>query len=875
MLNGKLPLAKKHSIQFKLLYGFALAFVLTIGLGNAILYLIIRDTIEVSIETELRNTTKGILDMVQTATDVAIKNHLRAVAEKNKEIVKHFYQKQLNGELSENEAKNKAADILESQVIGTTGYIYCIDSSGITKVHPHKELVGTDLSGNIFIQQQMAKKEGYIEYTWANPGEQSPRPKALYMTTFRPWDWIIAASSYRDEFKELFSTDDFKEHILSITFGKTGYPYVIDSKGNLIIHPQLEGTNIYDSRDSSGRMFIKELCTLKNGKIIYPWQNPGELEPREKLVIFNYISELDWIVASSSYLEEFYEPLRTIGYTSFGMVVFSLILIIPITWWLSSSITRPIHSLITSFAHGAEGDYSSRLNVKDSGEIGQLAAYYNRFMEQLHTSCKERDTSEKKYRGIFEHTIEGVFQTTIDGRFISANPSMAKILGYKDEHSLLKQVQNTRHQIYVSPEDRDSLVQTLQEEGRIINFETRFRRTDDTIIWVSINARIVRDSQGDTKYIEGLISDITQRKESNEALRRAKQELEQRVEERTTELSNWINELESRDAQRSQLQKMGQMIQLCHKVEETYPIILSFLSNLFPGDDISFYIFDEKSTSLNLVSPNSSRPSFSTDQCWALRQGKPYLVDFENRLPTCHHLNVDPAHEYSCTPLIAQSELIGLLHIAFDTPGPKGNQTKAQLAARIADNLALALANIRLRETLRQQTIQDPLTGLYNRRFMDEIIATEVSRTIRRKRTFGILMIDIDHFKQVNDTHGHDIGDMVLRELGGYLLDNVRAEDVPCRFGGEEFAIIINEVDQKTLLGKATEICRGISELITVPTKKERLRITVSIGAALFPDHGDTAEDVLKAADLALYQAKEQGRNRVVVAVQDAAPGSR
>lgn len=852
------------SIRFKLLYGYALTFILAIIVGNALLYLMIRNTIEVDIETELRNTTESMLNMVETATIVAIRNHLRAVAEKNREVVEHFYQMQLDGVMDEKTAKQRAEEVLLSQTIGNTGYIYCVDTKGVMKVHPSRELVGENLSKHLFIRQQQNQHEGFLEYVWANPGEQMARPKALYMTYFKPWDWIITASSYRDEFKEMFDVHDFRESILSIKFGETGYPYVIDTKGNLIIHPKLEGTNIYDSKDSSGRMFIKELCAQKSGKIIYPWQNPGEDKPREKLVIFNYIPELDWIVASSSYLEEFYEPLRKIGYTSLGMVGITLILIIPMTLWLSTTITRPIKELSVGFARGADGDYSSRLDVKDGGEIGQLASYFNWFMEQLHESQDRLKLSEEKYRDIFENAVEGVFQSSFDGKIISANPSMAQILGYHDADSLISQVNDVQAELYVDASERERFIAELHQSGTVFGFHTQFRKKDGSIIWVSLNARVVRDLDGEMLFVEGFLSDITQRKESEEALRQAKEELEQRVKERTTELSSWIMELENMNTQRSQLHDMGQMIQLCRTVEETHPIILQFLENFFPDDRPVFYIFDEKSAFL--VQLLESGTSFEAEDCWAIRQGKQYVVDVEHNLPGCPHLLEPSTRSYSCTPLVAQGELVGLLHIDFGTSDAKQNQDKRQLAARIADNLALALANLRLRETLRLQSIQDPLTSLYNRRFMEEAIGKEISRSIRRERHFGILMIDIDHFKVVNDTYGHDVGDAVLKELGGYLSSHVRAEDIPCRYGGEEFVLILNEVTLEELYDKAREMCADIAETLVVQAHGTELRITVSIGVALFPDHGETAGSVLKAADRALYDAKEGGRNRVVLA---------
>ena len=860
---------RRLSIRYKLFYGYGAAFILAVVMGNVLLFLATSETLETNIEVELRNTTQTVLHMVKTTTDVAIRNYLRAMAEKNRDVVTYLYELSESGKITEAEAKKQAAKILLSQVIGTTGYIYCVDSAGIMRVHPRQELLGVDLSENKFISLQKIQKNGYLEYKWANPGELVERPKALYMTYFEPWDWIISASSYRTEFKELFKVDDFRERILSISFGKTGYSYIIDSKGNLIIHPKLEGTNIFESKDSSDRMFIKELCEKKNGKIIYPWQNPGESEPREKLVLFNYIPELDWIVASSSYLEEFYEPLESIGYISLVMVGLTLALIIPITMLLSTSITRPFEKLMVGFGRGADGDYSSRLDEQDGGEIGQLAGYYNRFMDRLQSSLAELERSEEKYRSIFENAAEGVFQTDFDGLFVSANPSLAKMLGYRSPQELLEGVTDARLQIYAAPEDRDQLLEDLKNQGAVFDREILFRRTDGSALWASLNVRLVKGEAGEPVLVEGFFSDITRRKESEQALRRAKEELEQRVMERTNELSKWIEKLERHNLERDLLHALGNMIQLCRTSEETYPIITNFLKKFFPGESSSLYVYDESQNMLKPVGEDGDRMAFNADLCWSIRQGKPYLSGGGSDMPCCSHIEAMGAGCHLCSPIIAHGEIIGLFIVHLDETEMKIIERKKQLASSVTDNLALALANLRLRETLRVQSIQDPLTRLYNRRFLEEALEKEVSRSRRHRRPFGVLMLDIDYFKKVNDTHGHDVGDQVLQSLGNYLAGQVRSEDIACRLGGEEFVLIVSEVSREQLVAKAEGMCAAIPDVVALPVDDDVLRITVSIGVALFPDDGDTAQSVLKAADEALYVAKEQGRNRVVTSGPD------
>ena len=166
-------------------------------------------------------------------------------------------------------------------------------------------------------------KTGYLEYDWKNPEDDALKPKAMFISYFEPWDWVIAASTYREEFSELINISDFKESILSLTFGKSGYTYINDSYGNLIVHPFITG-NFFDAKDRNGVYFVRNICRLKNGKAVYTWKNPGETIEREKIVIFKYIPEYDWIVASTTYLDEIFAPLKTVRDIIFTIVPFDL-----------------------------------------------------------------------------------------------------------------------------------------------------------------------------------------------------------------------------------------------------------------------------------------------------------------------------------------------------------------------------------------------------------------------------------------------------------------------------------------------------------------------------------------------------------------------
>lgn len=865
-------LFNKLSIHYRLLFSYSLTFLLTLTVGVFILYSMVRTTLEQNIEKELKNSTDTILGMVKTATDASVRNHLRAIAESNRKIVQGLYLQSRKGDFTPEQAREIASRVLLSQSIGKNGYIYCIDHNGITQVHPQTKLIGTDLSENQFIQTQKIKKEGYIEYDWANPGEKTKRPKALYMSYFQPWDWIISVSSYREEFNELLAVEDFRENILSLTFGKTGYPYIMDSKGLLIIHPKLAGTNIYDSKDDNGRMFIKEICEKKNGKIIYPWKNPDDRIPRKKLVIFNYIPELDWIVASSSYLEEFYKPLTTIGYSMTFIILIMLILMVPITWLISSRLAKPLQEMINVFESGAEADFTNRLEIGWGGEMDRVAENYNQFIDKLQKTGQQLQNSEERFRSIFENSLEGIFQISPKGECIAANPAMATILGYLTPDLLMEKQSDIKNKLFTDPSNMREIFEILKEQDALKGYQLQLVRKDTQTIWVSLNAKAYKDKSNHILYIEGFVSDITEQKKSEQALKQSHEKLENRVEKRTRELSNRVMELELRDAQSALLRNMSEMIQVCHTADEIFKLMHQYIMEFFPGSSGQLFIYNHAQKNLaplmywgeQTIDPH---PILTAD-CWALRRDKPYLMENNQSLLPCVHMENAKANFSLCIPMISQGDILGMLHLRFSKElsafsadlQPKSVQ---RLAIMIAQHITLALVNINLRESLKLQSIQDALTGLYNRRFLDESMTREFSRMTRHQYSIGLVMIDVDHFKHFNDTHGHECGDAVLQGLGQFLRENTRAGDIACRYGGEEFVLMLINTTHEAAIQKAEMICNGVRDNLVIPYKGSAFHITISLGVAVCPFQGQTLEESLTLSDQALYQAKAAGRNRV------------
>lgn len=360
-------------IRYKMLVGYSMIFLLVILGGAGVIWYFSKRAIQANIHQELQNTTDALWNLVTTTADASIRNHLRAVAETNLEIARDFYERAEAGEMTAADARVSASRVLLSQTIGVTGYNYCLSSEGIVLVHPKPQLVGADLSRHDFVQEQMRMEVGYLEYEWKNPGEDQARPKALYMIYFEPWDWIISASSYRDEFTKLVHVDEFSEEVLSTRIGETGYPFLMDSRGNQIIHPTTAGENLIDETDAEGVPFIREICERKNGVIDYLWKSPGEKRPRHKLAVFRYIPEFDWIMVSTAYYADFYALLYRIQGILVVIGLVAVVLMIPLTLFMNGRIVGRLKPLSEVARKLARCDLSVEVTPVPGGdEIDQL-----------------------------------------------------------------------------------------------------------------------------------------------------------------------------------------------------------------------------------------------------------------------------------------------------------------------------------------------------------------------------------------------------------------------------------------------------------------------------------------------------------------------
>ena len=488
-------------IRYKLFVTYSIVLLIAVGAGMLALDSQMSKFSENYLKRELKESTGLIINMVRTSAAVSIKNHLRATAENNRDIVGYYYQQYISGNMTETAAKEAAGSVLLSQKVGKTGYIFVWDvrnapDSIVLAVHP--KIQGKEVSNLDFVQEGVKLKDGYMEYRWHNPDEERDCEKAMYLAYFEPWHWIIAVSSYKKEFLDLINVNDFKDNILALNSEHAGYCYVIDSSGNIIIHPKIEG-NVYNLTDQAGRNFIRDLCTKKSGELKYSWKNPGEIASRAKLVVFDYIPEYDWIVGSSGYEDEINSPFRNLTVPVFLATGSIIILVLGISFFVGRRINAPLQRLVDAFQSTDLKNLSKRLQIESEDEIGCLALHFNRFMDNL-----EQDSIRRRI--LIDQSRDGIAVIDQNGKVYESNQSFADMLGYSSEEA---------HQLHVWDWDVRWTREELKERFRHIEtvetqFETRHRRKDGTLYDVEISINVV--AFGGQKLVFCVHRDITERK---------------------------------------------------------------------------------------------------------------------------------------------------------------------------------------------------------------------------------------------------------------------------------------------------------------------------------------------------------------------------
>jgi len=674
---------RRISIKHHIVGHYSLTLAIILALSGAVIYSFVYENVRRNTMDKLSLATASIKNVVENAASLSVRNHLQAIARVNIDILNGLEEQVRNGQISKTEAMKRGEETLLQQRIGDHGYIYALSSKGTLRVHPVAELKNSDLSDFDFIQRQIASKNGYLEYDWKNPGEQRERPKSLYMAYFEPWDWIVSVSSYRQEFN--FLADDLRLGLKSLRFGKTGYAFVVNGQGEIILHPWLKG-NIDTLEDRYAAFLFKRIVDMKNGDFSYDWKDPGKDATVKKILFFNYIPELDWIVGSTVYEEEIFQPLTELGKIIVLIVICALVLIIPLSLFLGASITHPISRLTQQMNLATEGDLSVSAEEDALGEIGLLGQHFNHYIQRLlqanqkiRAEINDRIQAEQQliiFRKAFENAVEGIYITDPAGNIMVVNQAVLEMTGYMPEEVIGK------------------------------------------------NVRLWKSGRHDPAFYSHLWETLLQ-------------------------TGCWTGEIWN-------LRKNG----------EVFPETLS-ISAIFNEDkEVTHYV--------------------------------------------------------------------AVFHDITETKGQE--------------------------ERIKHQAYHDALTGLPNRTLANDRISVSIAHVKRGGTKLAVLFLDLDNFKNVNDTLGHDWGDQLLLQVANRLVAAVRDEDTVARLGGDEFLILVAAITTEKV---AVDITQRILRSLASPfyLGGVELFITASIGMAFYPQDGDTAGVLTKNADIAMYQAKTRGKN--------------
>lgn len=536
----------------------------------------------------------------------------------------------------------------------------------------------------------------------------------------------------------------------------------------------------------------------------------------------------------------------------------------------------------------------------------------------MYVDISEQKAAEEQMRLVVESAPNGMLMIDADGVITLVNTQIEQLFGYRREDLLGRSIEmliprrfhdfqkQFREDFFADPKAR-----TLGRGQEFFGL-----RKDGSEFSVEIGLNPIASPNG-TQVLASVV-DITERKMVEEEIRalnitlerRVKQRteqiqalnatLEQRVAERTKELQTEnshrrlveselqqahdelqrsVLELERRNQEMRLVSEMVELLESCRSLQEAYEIISRRLPLLLQNTTGVLYMMNASRNFLESVGcwgdpAYDFETTVDPEDCWALRRNKPHGIESEAGGLICKHVEEGggPVQASLCLPMLAHGEIMALLHLRYDPQNEIARHVVASSAKAATEQLSLLLANLRLRETLRNQSIRDPQTGLFNRRYMEDSLNRELSRAERSGKPLVVAMLDLDHFKNLNDRFGHSAGDAVLREWSNLLKSKFRGSDIVCRYGGEEFVIILPEISLEIAHQRLVQLKDDLGRIVVHHDGQSIDHVTVSIGIAHFPVHGRTDQALLHAADRALYRAKELGRNRVVIAAEEPPP---
>jgi len=512
-----------------------------------------------------------------------------------------------------------------------------------------------------------------------------------------------------------------------------------------------------------------------------------------------------------------------------------------------------------SRTYGVLGVYSDRQGAftDEDGHLLQTVASMLAAADDRRRTEEALRLSEAKFSGLFRSTPDAIaLIRPADRRVIEVNDGFLQMTGLLAEDIVGRPFDD--RDVGFGP-DRPALPDILSTVP-VRNAEIRFRtKTGKDRVGLCSTVRVT--FEGDAAVL-AVIRDISDRKLEQDAIEKA-----------NAKLGRWVGELEARSREISLLNDLGELLYACLTASEACAVAMRFARELLPGTSGALCLFVDAASLLEPVAtwgqPSTGDAIFSPQDCWALRRGRPHVVpDEADAGLVCPHVGQPAGPPYLCVPMLALGEPLGILHVHGAAPqeeAPPTLTTEAtqRLVEAIAEAAALALANLRLRDRLRRQSIRDQLTGLFNRWYLEESLERELLRAWRSNRSLGLILMDLDNFKEVNDTFGHDAGDELLRALGELFRSRLRASDFACRYGGDEFLLILPESTLHDACARAEDIRSAVRSAKISYRGRTLGPTSVSSGVVACPAHGRSVAELLKAADAALYKAKSNGGDRI------------
>lgn len=500
-------------------------------------------------------------------------------------------------------------------------------------------------------------------------------------------------------------------------------------------------------------------------------------------------------------------------------------------------------------------------------ELEHANARLGREFEERRRAEREREEILQRQAALLHSIPDMAWLKDRQLRFLAVNERVAALLGVP-----VGDIVGHSDADFMAPEvagrNREEDLEVLRT-GRTLRLDEMGRY--GTQQWFEVVKSPVLDEHGAVIGVAGVARDISERKRDEEVLRAS-----------NARLHALADELHLRAQARAAMNELGNVLGACTTLESGRAALARQIETVFPEGGGRLYWLEGGGEVMRAGArwgaPGSAE-RLSVEQCQALRDGRAHHVPAARGARACAHLTRIPLAGAVCVPLRVSGVVAGLLY--WEASALSGSADEAlnaerdsawrQWACAVSEYLDLALSNLALRQTLQIQARHDPLTDLFNRRYMEEALERELRRAERSRRPMGVIMADLDHFKRYNDTLGHEAGDRLLVGLAECLRAQVRAGDIVCRYGGEEFLVILPEASLELVTQRAEELRMSVARHLAVPDESPLPPVTMSLGVALYPAHAQSADELVRAADEALYRAKRNGRDRVEIARMGAA----